>query len=187
MMRDHMEGETLLALSLTDELTGLFNRRRFFVLAEQFLKVSFRTRKRSLFLYIDMDDLKWINDHRGHQEGDQALIDLSRILQKTFRDSDIIARMGGDEFVVLLESTIENDEILIARLHENIKDYNAKGTQHYKLSISMGAATFDPEDPISIDELLSKADGLMYAEKRKKSKKTLSYTEVRNRQGNFKP
>jgi diguanylate cyclase (GGDEF)-like protein len=170
MMRDHKGEEALLALSLTDELTGLYNRRRFFVLTEQYLKVAIRTKKRSLLLYIDMDDLKWINDHCGHNEGDQALIDLARVLKKTFRESDIIARIGGDEFVVLLESTVDNDEVLMTRLSENIKDYHPKGPQCYNLSISVGAAQFDPENPISIDELLSRADALMYAQKRKKSK-----------------
>jgi diguanylate cyclase (GGDEF)-like protein len=171
MIRAHKEEETLLALSLTDELTGLYNRRRFFILTDQYLKVAIRTRKRSLLLYIDMDDLKWINDHYGHNEGDQALIHLSRILKKTFRESDIIARIGGDEFVVLLESAVENEEMFIARLHENIKDYNDRGAHHYKLSISMGATPFDPENPISIDELLSKADALMYDQKRKRPPK----------------
>jgi diguanylate cyclase (GGDEF)-like protein len=169
MMRDHKEEEALLALSLTDELTGLYNRRRFFVLTEQYLKVAIRTKKRSLLLYIDMDDLKWINDHCGHKEGDRALTDLARILKRTFRESDIIARIGGDEFVVLLESTPENDEILMTRLYENIKDCNAKGLRPYKLSISVGSAQYDPENPISLDELLSKADALMYAQKRKRS------------------
>jgi diguanylate cyclase (GGDEF)-like protein len=134
MMRDHKGEETLLALSLTNELTGLYNRRRFFVLTEQYLKVAIRAKKRSLLLYIDMDDLKWINDHCGHSDGDQVLIDLGSILKKTFRESDIIARIGGDEFVVLLESTDENDEMLITRLYENIRDYNAKVSQDYKLS-----------------------------------------------------
>ena len=184
MMRDHKGEETLLALSLTDELTGLYNRRRFFVLAEQYLKVAIRAKKRSLLLYIDMDDLKWINDHCGHSDGDQALIDLGSILKKTFRESDIIARIGGDEFVVLLESTDENDEMLITRLDESIRDYNAKVSQHYKLSVSVGAAHFDPEYPISIDELLSKADALMYAQKRKKRKEESRLGE-RNGQEDF--
>ena len=184
MMRDHKGEEALLALSLTDELTGLYNRRRFFVLTEQYLKVAIRAKKRSLLLYIDMDDLKWINDHCGHNQGDQALIDLGSILKKTFRESDIIARIGGDEFVVLLESTDENDEMLITRLHESIRDYNAKVSQDYKLSISVGAAQFDPEYPISIDELLSKADALMYAQKRKKRKEESRLGE-RNGQEDF--
>jgi diguanylate cyclase (GGDEF)-like protein len=87
--------------------------------------------------------------------------------------------MGGDEFAVLLESTDESDEILITRLYENIRAYNAKVSQDYKLSISVGAAEFDPEYPVSIDKLLSKADALMYAQKRKKRKKE-SRLGVRN-------
>jgi len=171
MMRDHEGEEALLALSLIDELTGLYNRRRFFVLTDQYLKLSVRTKKRLLLLFIDMDNLKWINDHHGHNEGDQALIDLANILKKTFRESDIIARIGGDEFVVLSESTDENGEIVLTRLYENIKDHNAKGSRCYTLSISVGTTQFDPKYPISIDELLSKADALMYAQKRKKLKK----------------
>jgi diguanylate cyclase (GGDEF)-like protein len=167
MMRDHKGKEELLALSLTDELTGLYNRRRFFVLTEQYLKVAIRKKKRPLLLFVDMDDLKWINDHYGHNKGDQALKGFANILKKTFRESDIIARIGGDEFVVLLESTDESDEMLITRLYENIKDYNAKQSQHI-LSISLGTAQFNPEYPVSIDELLSKADALIYAKKREK-------------------
>jgi diguanylate cyclase (GGDEF)-like protein len=171
MMREHRAEEALLVLSLTDDLTGLYNRRRFFVLTEQYLKLSVRTKKKLLLLFIDMDNLKWINDHHGHNEGDQALIDLANILRKTFRESDIVARIGGDEFVVLSESTDENGEIVLTRLYENIKDHNAKRSRRYDLSISVGATQFDPKYPISIDELLSKADALMYAQKRKKSKK----------------
>jgi len=167
MMRDRKGEEELLALSLTDELTGLHNRRRFFILAEQCFKVAIRKKKRWLLLYIDMDDLKWINDHCGHNEGDQALIGLGTILKKTFRESDVIARIGGDEFAVLLESSAESDAMLMGRLYENIRDYNAKASQDYKLSISMGAARFDPEYPISVDKLLSKADALMYAQKQR--------------------
>ncbi|OGP99088.1 MAG: hypothetical protein A2026_19400 [Deltaproteobacteria bacterium RBG_19FT_COMBO_46_12] len=167
MMRDRKGEEELLAFSLTDELTGLYNRRRFFILAEQYLKVAIREKKRAFLLFIDMDDLKWINDHYGHNEGDQALIALGSLLKKTFRESDIIARMGGDEFVALVESTDEASQILITRLYENIGDYNANVSKDYKLSICVGAAQFDPEYPISIDELLSKSDALMYAQKRR--------------------
>jgi len=167
MMRDRKGEQELLALSLTDELTGLCNRRRFFILTEQYLKLALRKKKRWLLLYMDMDDLKWVNDHCGHSEGDQALIALSNILKKTFRESDVIARIGGDEFAVLLEATDEGDEMLITRLHENMRDYNAKVSQDYKLSVSVGVVQFDPEYPISIDKLLSKADGLMYAQKRR--------------------
>jgi len=171
MMREHRAEEALLVLSLTDDLTGLYNRRRFFVLTEQYLKVAFRTKKRLLLLFIDMDDLKWINDNHGHNEGDQALVEFANILKQSFRESDIIARIGGDEFVVLFVSTDENSERLFARLHENLKDYNDQRSRRYPLSISVGTAEFDPESPVSIDELLSKADASMYAQKRKKQKR----------------
>ncbi len=168
MMKDHQIRETLLPLSLTDELTGLYNRRRFFVLTEQYLKVAIRAQKRLLLLYIDMDDLKWINDHYGHLEGDRALIEFAKILKKTFRESDIVARIGGDEFMVLFECTDQKDETLLNRLDENIKDYNARETRPYPLSISVGVAPFDPEHPVPIDELLSKADASMYVHKKNK-------------------
>ncbi len=170
MMRHHREEKEMVVLSLTDELTGLYNRRRFFVLMEQYLKIASRTKKRLLLLYIDMDDLKKINDQCGHTEGDQALIDFATILKKTFRNSDIIARIGGDEFVVLLESADGNEEILITRLHENIKEYNATGSHRYGLSSSLGTAQFDPAYPVSMNELLSRADALMYGQKRRRKK-----------------
>jgi two-component system, cell cycle response regulator len=171
MMRDHQGEKALLTLSLTDELTGLYNRRRFFLLAEQHLKVAIRSKKKPLLLFFDMDHLKKINDHYGHNNGDQALVGFANILQKTFRESDIIARIGGDEFVALLETTDENSEMLINRLFENIKNWNTEGSEPYTLSISVGTGQFDPEHPILIDELLSKADASMYAQKRKKWKK----------------
>ena len=171
MMREHRAEEALLVLSLTDDLTGLYNRRRFFVLTEQYLKVAIRTKRRLLLLFIDMDDLKRINDHYGHHEGDQALKDLAKILKQTFRESDIIARIGGDEFVVLFVSADENSERLLTRLHENLKDYNDQRLRRYPLSISVGTAQFDPEHPVSIDELLSKADTSMYAQKQKNRKR----------------
>jgi diguanylate cyclase (GGDEF)-like protein len=171
MMRDRKVEEALLALSLIDELTGLYNRRRFFILAEQSIKLSIRTKKRLLLLFIDMDDLKRINDRYGHHAGDQALIELANILKMTFRESDITARMGGDEFVVLSESLDESGEAVMTRLNENLRDYNDQSSQEDKLSISVGVARFDPEFPISIDELLSQADARMYVKKRKRRKK----------------
>jgi two-component system cell cycle response regulator len=171
MMRDHRGEEALLVLSLTDELTGLYNRRRFFVLTEQYLKVAIRRKRGLSLLFIDMNGLKWINDHHGHNEGDQALIDLANILKKTFRESDITARIGGDEFVVLTESADENVEILMTRLYENLKDHNAKRSRRHTLSISVGTASFDPEHPVSADELLARGDASMYVQKRKNRKR----------------
>jgi diguanylate cyclase (GGDEF)-like protein/PAS domain S-box-containing protein len=158
-------------LSFTDELTGLFNRRGFFSLAEQQLKIAYRMKKRDWLLYADLDGLKWINDNLGHNEGDIALIDLANILKDTFRKSDLVARIGGDEFVVLgMEKEEANAEILVSRLLENLMAHNKKGIRSYPLSLSMGIAYFDPENSCSIDELLARADKLMYLQKKKKKR-----------------
>jgi diguanylate cyclase (GGDEF)-like protein/PAS domain S-box-containing protein len=158
--------EELRALSLVDELTHLYNRRGFFTLGEQQLKIAHRMKKEMLLLFADVDNLKWINDNLGHPEGDQALIDTANVLRETFRDSDIIARFGGDEFVVLAIETPEvSHEILTARLQENLKSYNAKRNSLYALSLSTGVARYTPENPMTFQELLAQADASMYANK----------------------
>jgi len=163
--------EALRAASLVDELTRLYNRRRFLALGEHQIKIASRMKRRLSLLFIDVDGLKWINDNHGHTEGDQALIDTASILRETFRESDITARIGGDEFAVLVtETTDGRTEILTGRLQENVTAYNAKGTRNYKLSVSVGVAQFDPESPVSIHEMLAQADALMYDQKRGKQK-----------------
>jgi diguanylate cyclase (GGDEF)-like protein/PAS domain S-box-containing protein len=163
--RKRME-EALRASLLVDELTGLYNRRGFSTLGQQQLKTANRAKTRMSLLFADFDDLKQINDTLGHPEGDRALIEIANVLRETFRESDIIARLGGDEFVVLM---IETDgvsaEILTTRVQENLEVRNARGDRRYKLSLSMGIARYDPEHPCSIDELLARADRLMYEQK----------------------
>jgi len=155
--------EALRTMLLVDELTGLHNRRGFFNLAEQQLKVADRTKRRKLLVFADLDDLKRINDALGHREGDRALIEIANVLKETFRESDIIARIGGDEFVVLAIETDEaSAEVLTTRLQENLEARNAEGDRRYKLSLSVGIARYDPEHPCSIDELVARADRLMY-------------------------
>ncbi len=161
--------ERLHDISLHDELTGLYNRRGFFTLAEHLLKTAKRQQAGLFMLYCDLDGLKVINDALGHQKGDWALIDTANILKETFRDSDIIARIGGDEFVVMpIKTTGDNLEIVINRLQKAVEMDNTKSKREYKLSISIGTAYFDPLSPCTIDELLSKADKLMYEQKRSK-------------------
>lgn len=163
--------EALRTLLLIDELTGLYNRRGFLTFAKQQFNIAERMNKGILLLYIDVDDLKWINDTMGHQEGDRALLETTEILKKTFRESDIIARIGGDEFVVLALEVHEGDaEILADRLQKELENRNAKSNLGYKLSISAGIARNGPENLCSIDELLKRADKLMYEQKRKKQR-----------------
>jgi diguanylate cyclase (GGDEF)-like protein/PAS domain S-box-containing protein len=159
-------------MSFRDQLTGLYNRRGFITLAEQQIKATNRAKRQMPLAFIDVDDMKWINDTLGHEEGDQALIDTANIFRRTFRESDIIARIGGDEFAVLATDVQEMDpEILSSRLQQNIDAYNTDEAQNYTLSMSWGIAMYDPESPTSLDELMSAADELMYAQKRSKSKK----------------
>ena len=162
--------EELLLLSITDQLTGLHNRRGFLSLAEQQLRLSDRTKDRMLLFFADLDGLKWINDTLGHKEGDNALIEMAMVLKETFRSSDIIARMGGDEFAVLAIDTTEvNSEIFTGRLQSLIDARNNQENRKYRLSISLGCSFYDPENPCSIDELMVQADQLMYEEKRNKN------------------
>jgi diguanylate cyclase (GGDEF)-like protein len=163
--------EALRALSITDELTGLYNRRGFFTLTEQFLKLARRQKKGIFILYADVDNLKEINDSFGHKEGDMALIETADILKKNYRESDIIARIGGDEFVIIPIGTAkDNIDIITTRFEKCIEIYNSKSNREYKLSLSYGLAYYDPANPCSIDELLSQADKTMYEHKKYKKK-----------------
>lgn len=166
--RKEME-EELRQLSLTDELTGLLNRRGFFTHVEQYLKMVRRQRTGVLMLYVDLDGLKYINDRFGHKEGDFVLTQVARILKESYRESDIIARIGGDEFVVIPVSLSRGAiDVIINRLLKAIDDHNSKAQKAYKLSISTGVAFYDPEKPCSIDELLAIADKKMYENKKQK-------------------
>lgn len=167
--RKRME-EELLSLSLTDELTGLYNRRGFLALADQYLKIVNRMKNKISILYADLDDLKTINDVFGHKEGDRAIIEAAGILRETFRESDVAARIGGDEFVVM-PAVISNASLgtILARLHNNIALVNARAGRSYQISISYGIAYYDPEEPCTIEELLDRGDRMMYENKKSKN------------------
>jgi diguanylate cyclase (GGDEF)-like protein/PAS domain S-box-containing protein len=158
--------EALRALALLDELTGLYNRRGLSILAKHQLKIAERGKRRMVLLFADLDNLKQINDTFGHSEGDRALIEAADVLRETFRESDIVARVGGDEFVVLaVETNGFPAEVLATRLQKSLEARNAKGERPYKLSLSVGLARYDPEHPCSMDDLLMRADRAMYERK----------------------
>jgi len=166
--RKRME-EEIFTLSITDQLTGLYNRRGFLSLAGQQLKLSERNKSGLLLFFADLDLLKLINDLLGHKEGDKALIESANIFKETFRASDIIARLGGDEFAVLaIDIKGTNPEVFTTRLQQLIDIWNNRENRKYKLSISMGFAYYDPENPRSIDNLIARADKLMYEQKQNK-------------------
>ena len=165
----HRLSTALRSLSLIDDLTGLYNRRGFADLGEQHLKLARRTGRAVILFYMDVDRLKTINDTLGHHVGDRALNKLADILRDTFRQSDIIARMGGDEFAVMaLEASQQNQMELLQRLRERIGEMNERRRESYSLSVSVGTARFDGEGRMRLDDLLAAADRVMYEEKRAK-------------------
>jgi diguanylate cyclase (GGDEF)-like protein/PAS domain S-box-containing protein len=156
-------------LSLTDELTGLYNRRGFFTLAEQQTRMAKRNKNIVFILYADMDNLKVINDTFGHQEGDMALIETAKILKESFRDSDIIARIGGDEFVVMpIGATEMEAKITVNRLFRQTEIFNKARNHNYRLSLSVGITHYDPGRPATIADLLVFGDMAMYEDKKRK-------------------
>jgi len=166
--------EEIKALSLRDELTTLYNRRGFLTLAEQQLKTANRLKKKVALLYLDMDNLKRINDSGGHKLGDRALTEIAFLLKKSFREADIVGRLGGDEFAVLaMETTGSLDAaVLVKRLRDKLDFFNARSSAEagFSLSISVGVFSRDPDEPATVEEMLSRADMLMYEEKRAKKK-----------------
>ncbi|MGH9945466.1 MAG: diguanylate cyclase [Pyrinomonadaceae bacterium] len=156
------------SLSLTDELTGLYNRRGFYTLAEQQVKIARRTGGRFLVFYADMDGLKAINDTLGHHAGSQAIAEVGRVLRETFRESDIVARLGGDEFVALmLDSSEDAEGPVLQRLEERLKEAKDGRAGRFPVALSVGFAFFSPEGGSeSLEEALHRADQMMYANKR---------------------
>lgn len=160
-------------LSLSDELTGLNNRRGFMILATGLLKFARRAAIPLSLLYIDLDCLKSINDTFGHGTGDAAIVRFARILTETFRDADVVGRLGGDEFVVLTIDAAENDLGNIqARLQQNVDTRNSENNFGYDLSFSLGVIQVDLNSAISMEELLVQADEAMYKHKQARKRQT---------------
>ncbi|MEG4857337.1 diguanylate cyclase [Microcoleus sp. K1-B6] len=153
-------------LSVTDELTGLYNRRGFFLLADQQLKIARRTQTSYFILFADLDGLKKINDTLGHEMGDRVIVDAAQILKQTFREADIVARLGGDEFALFIPNFSGNSSTNFhARLQENIDRFNQQSERAY-ISISLGVEFGDLNHEVLLEQLLAKADKLMYEHKR---------------------
>jgi diguanylate cyclase (GGDEF)-like protein len=167
-LRDVTERRTMVhtiqTLSLTDELTGLLNRRGFTSLAEQQLRTSLRTGNRIWLLFADLDGLKAINDRLGHEAGDRALCEIASVLRTgSVRNADLVARLGGDEFAILSTEISRMDEAnVVRRVEEGVARVNARRGRDYTLSLSAGVAVYDPARPQSLDALISEADEKMY-------------------------
>ncbi|MDZ7779566.1 MAG: diguanylate cyclase response regulator [Gemmatimonadota bacterium] len=165
----HRLFSALRSLSLIDDLTGLYNRRGFTDLGEQYLKLARRSGRGVSMVYVDLDRFKTINDSLGHHVGDRALAKVADILRATFRKSDIIARLGGDEFGVLaLEASDESSESLVERLRESVAEFNQTSPDPYQLAVSIGMARQEDEPGVRLEDLVAEADSAMYREKHEK-------------------
>jgi diguanylate cyclase (GGDEF)-like protein/PAS domain S-box-containing protein len=158
--------DELKRLALVDELTGLRNRRGFLAVAEHLAQVAQRTGTNMTLVYIDLDNMKQINDRFGHSAGDQALIETAEILRRTFRRSDVLARLGGDEFCVLIGQDGAAVKSSLDRLAAGLAD---RGPDAFPpLSLSLGVAIFDAQARPTIESLIDQADAAMYEDKVRK-------------------
>lgn len=165
----------LRTMALTDELTGLYNRRGFLLLGEHNLRLSLRSSKPLFLFFADVDGLKRINDLCGHVDGDALLVCCGEVLKMTFRESDLIARIGGDEFAILTQcDSFESCDAISKRLRSSLDLMNRDVLAPHRLSLSFGAARFDPASPVSLSELLSVADREMMKGKQTVSRASFS-------------
>lgn len=161
--------EELRNLSLTDDLTNLYNRRGFYTLAAQALKVTRRTKRDCLVLYADLNGLKKVNDTLGHDAGSTMIVETARLLKESFRESDIIARLGGDEFAVFINNSAAHEiDIITARLQSTLDKFNSQQGRSHKLSLSVGIISLSSTNATSIEELVMLADEQMYVHKKQK-------------------
>jgi diguanylate cyclase (GGDEF)-like protein len=157
-------------LALTDELTGLRNRRGFLVLADQALRMARRTRAKCALVYIDLDGLKGVNDTRGHAAGDALIADAAKVLGRVFRESDVVGRVGGDEFAVFaLLDEHDGATAVGGRLQAEIDRFNAQVVPTLRVSMSIGIEELASSADTPLDVLLSRADRAMYERKRNRA------------------
>jgi diguanylate cyclase (GGDEF)-like protein len=151
-----------------DFLTGLYNRRGFLLHAEEQLLVARCHKQAVTIVCIDLDRLKLVNDHFGHKIGDKVIINAATLFKKIFRKTDVLARVGGDEFFALMIHMDSQDIINFnTRLNQSINDWNTHQEAHFQISLSIGLASDDTQLK-SLDQLVSQADANMYKHKQSK-------------------
>jgi diguanylate cyclase (GGDEF)-like protein len=168
-MERHRAQLDLLRLSTRDELTGLLNRRGFFMSAEPLARVAERAGRSFVLFFADLDGLKEINDTHGHAAGDETIRDAAWILSHTFRAADIVARIGGDEFAILApDAKPETIEIMLRRVAGWQDERNGEPGRPFPVSLSLGGVAWTPSEPRTLEMMLSEADMACYAAKRRR-------------------
>jgi two-component system cell cycle response regulator len=141
------------------------------LLGEELLRKALEKESSVLCFFADLDGFKSVNDTLGHEEGDKVLQESAEALRKTFRSSDILARVGGDEFAALvLHDAAGNETDIIGRLRQALDTINSRSLRSYRIVMSAGISLWEPENPISLGELMSDADKKMYREKEERKK-----------------
>lgn len=150
-------------LAITDELTRISNRRGFETLATHALNMCLRMERPATVLFFDLNGFKAVNDNFGHAEGDRALVTFSEVLIHAMRTSDVVGRLSGDEFVVLLTSvTATETEVILRRMRENLTKKNQEAKRGYDIQFSVGTIEFNLETHKDIHGVLAAADSAMY-------------------------
>ncbi len=156
-------------LTVTDDLTELYNRRGFLARAEERIEMARRSGERLMMIVADVDGLKKVNDKYGHAFGSQMIVDTAHILRDSFRQTDIISRWGGDEFVVLLGTAMRSGpNVAVDRVQKKIAAFNAASGHPYTLSVSLGIAPIDITNGVDLADVFKRADEAMYRDKRSK-------------------
>jgi diguanylate cyclase (GGDEF)-like protein len=159
--------DALKELSRTDDLTGLKNRRAFMECLTRRHKHAMRTGRTSALLFTDLDNFKMVNDVHGHQRGDEVLIMLAELLERSVRETDVTARFGGDEFAIWLDEINVADAItktsLMIKASQSLEAHS--GGPDYPVRLSIGVAAFDPASGETLEALFARADAAMYQAK----------------------
>jgi diguanylate cyclase (GGDEF)-like protein len=159
----------LLNLALIDDLTGLNNRRGFLALGEHHVRVANRSGVPFLVAFVDLDNMKQINDRFGHQEGNRTLVEAANVLRDSCRRSDVLSRIGGDEFAILIADGDKNcADVVHRRIQQKLDSGNANPGRRYALSLSVGIVSASVTERADLEQLLHQADALMYAQKLRK-------------------
>ncbi|WP_019556087.1 sensor domain-containing diguanylate cyclase [Thiomicrorhabdus arctica] len=166
-IRDQLEqqAEILELKATTDSLTSLLNRRAAIFESEKLINQAYRTGSSLSFVMVDIDYFKRINDELGHQKGDEVLVDVGKVLHEVFRKTDVIARWGGEEFMIVLYDTPFDDaQALCQRLHQNL---NSIITLNKPLTVSIGVAVcnFGSGKSTDLMSVLAEADRMLYKAK----------------------
>ena len=161
--------EDIVSASVTDHLTRAFNRAYFNAFMDKILAYAGRYEKQLSFIMVDLDAFKLLNDTYGHHAGDAVLVEAANLLRNTMRDSDLLFRYGGDEFLVVLSNAdCERAEVVEKRIKRSVNEWNQKNSKYdnFRLSLSLGCSTWNQGDDVS--STIREADAMMYREKKRK-------------------